>query len=761
MKEYDLNIRELWWVVKKRKFIILSTIIIMGLISFTFTITQAPTELYKAIAGVKVQKTGPVTGLYLEEVASSSTNYMETQAAMIKSYFVMEMAAKRLGFIPADLPSETLRTNSKHLNVILDLKKRVETEQEGNTDIINIIVTSEDPNAARNLANTVAQVYKEEHLLDLNRRTIESKKFIERQVNIVRERTDKTEDAVRQFRESNKLISLDAQSSNLLLEAVKLKAAHDQSMAVYSKISDVIKLFDGNEDKPLPSKTSYYFDVASPTYKSLNDKLANLMLERDTLLLTYTENFPQIQVMNKQIREIMGSMKLELSAQQKLVAANIDGLKKEINEIDGQLQNLPEKGLELARLEREVGVSKEVYLLLQKKYQESLIQEAALIDEIQIVKPAFTPTDPINPPKIQSNTALGVLMGLFLGVVFAFFVETFDTSIAAIEEVEEFLGVSVLGIIHQIDIDEMKATLRDKYPTEVDEKITQRRIKLVSHFVPKSVHAENYRTLRTSLNFKSLEDNTKVILFTSSSPEEGKSTVTSNMAITMAQAGYKVLLVDGDFRKPAVAHLFGINQSPGLTDVILGNYEWKDVCRTITDVMIGEIGIDDTIETPGLDNLHIITSGTIVFNPAEFLSSKSVENFIKQVRAEYDMVLVDASPILVATDAAVWGSKVDGVIMVYQVGRIARGMLKHAKLQLDSVKAKITGVVLNGLSAEISPDFGYADKYYYKYSATKPDQKPTPRGMILSSIGSIAEFLKRYPKRGKRDGGKTPSHPID
>ena len=760
MKEYDLDIRESWRVVKKRKFIILITVIAMGLFSFIYTITGAPAKLYKATAGVKVQKTGSVTGLYLEAVASSSTNYMETQAAMIKSYFVIEVTAKRLGLIPADLPSETLRADSKYLNIILDIKKKVETEQEGNTDIINIIATSEDPDVARNLANTIAQVYKEEHIIDLNRRTFESKKYIERQLNSVRERTDKTEDAVRQFRESNKLISLDAQSSNLLMEAAKLQAAHDQNMAIYSKISDVKRLFEGNEDKPLPSKTSYYLEEASVTYRSLNDRLVNLMLERDTLLLTYTDNFPQIQVMKKQIREITGSMKLELSAQQKFLAANIDGLKKQIKEIDGKLQKLPEKGMELARLEREVSISKEVYMLLEKKHQESLIQEAELIDEIQIVKPALTPTTPINPPKTQSNTVLGVLIGLILGVVFAFFVETFDTSIAAIEEVEEFLGVSVVGIIPQIDIDEIKETLRIKYPAEVDENVTQRRIKLVSHFVPKSVHAENYRTLRTSLNFKILEGNMKVILFTSSSPEEGKSTVTSNTGIAMAQAGYKVLLVDGDFRKPAIAHLFGIDRSPGLTDVILGNYEWKDVCRTITDVMVGEIGLDDIIETPGLDNLHIITSGTSVSNPAELVSSKGVEEFLKQVRAEYDMVLVDASPILVATDAAIWGSKVDGVIMVYQVGRIARGMLKHAKVQLDSVKAKIIGVVLNGLKAEISPDFGYADKHYHYYGAPKMNQKQNSRERLLSSIGSIAEFLKRYTKRGKDDGGETPSRPV-
>jgi uncharacterized protein involved in exopolysaccharide biosynthesis len=215
MKEYDLDIRESWRVVKKRKFIIFFTIAAMGLFSFMFSIIGAPTQLYKTSASVKAEKTSFVTGLYLQAVASSSTSYMDTQVAMIKSYFVIEMVAKRLSLIPNDLPSEVLRSNSEYLNVILDLKNRVATEQEGNTDIINITVTSQDQNFARNLANTVAQVYKEEHTKELNKRILESKKFIETQTNTIRKKTNQSEDAVRHFRESNKLISLDSLSSNL------------------------------------------------------------------------------------------------------------------------------------------------------------------------------------------------------------------------------------------------------------------------------------------------------------------------------------------------------------------------------------------------------------------------------------------------------------------------------------------------------------------------------------------------------------------
>ncbi len=231
--------------------------------------------------------------------------------------------------------------------------------------------------------------------------------------------------------------------------------------------------------------------------------------------------------------------------------------------------------MELARLEREAAVNREIYIMLEKQYQESLIQNAEKIEEVQIVKPALEPTLPINPPKTGATTGLGFVLGIILGIVFAFVIETFDTSIGAVEEVEEFLGVRVLGIVPHVDFDELKATLQEKSEKDIDDDQLWRIARLISHFAPKTTSAESYRALRTNINFVKLEKDIKTIVFTSSSPQEGKTTVSSNLAIAMAQAGNKVLLVDGDFRRPVISKIFGIQSIPGLTDVILGNYEWR------------------------------------------------------------------------------------------------------------------------------------------------------------------------------------------
>lgn len=723
--KYDLNLRDYWRVIRKRRFIIVFTTVAMGVFSFLFSIIQQPVPLYQVTASVKVEQSGSITGLYIQSVSWSQTDYMQTQAAMIKSYYIMETTAKRLGLIPSDLPSDKVRVSKKYQNIMMDLKKSVETEQEGYSNIINILITSEDPVFAQRLANTIAQVYKEQHALNLNKRTFEAKKFIENQLAVVKERLRNSEEEVRKFREENKLISLSAQTSRMLGQMTALQTGYEKSVETYERINDIEKQLQRAGDRPLTSKTSFYIKEAPGLYKSLNDRLVQLMLKKDSLLLIYTEKYPQVVEINEQVREIVVNMTAQISSQKKVLAENIKTLKKKIAEMDKHIKALPEKGLKLGRLQQKVGVNREIYILLEKKYQESLIKEAEKIEEVQIVKPALEPTKPINPPKTVATGVVGTLIGLILGIVFGFVVETFDTSIGAIEDVEELIGVNVLGIIPHVSIHDIKATLLDESRGEMDDKTAERYSRIVAHFAPKSTLAESYRALRTNLSFVGVEGEMKSIVITSSSPREGKSTIVVNLAVTMAQAGNKVLLVDGDMRKPMIANVFGIDQVPGLADVILGNYSLEDTVRSVTDIMTGKISMEDIMKTPGMDNLYIVTSGTIPPNPAELAGSRKVAELLKQVRSEYDIVLIDAPPLLAATDAAIYGSIVDGVLLVYRVGVVGRAILKRAKAQLDNVKAKVVGIVLNGLKAEISPDFAQQDyyKYYYYYSGGKDKKK--------------------------------------
>ncbi|MBW2557422.1 MAG: polysaccharide biosynthesis tyrosine autokinase [Deltaproteobacteria bacterium] len=752
--KYDLNLRDYWRVIRRRKFIIVFTTVALGAFSFLFSIISQPAPLYQAAASVKVEQSGSVTGLYVQTVSWSQTDYMQTQAAIIKSYYIVEAAAKSLNLIPSGLPSEEVRASKKYQGILMNLRKSVETEQEGYSNIINIMVTTEDPVFAQRLANTIARVYKERHVRDLNKRAFEAKKFIENQLTVIKKKLRDAEDAVRKFREENNLISLSAQTSTMLNQMAALKVASEKAKGDYQKIKKVQGFLERAKNKPLTSETSFYINEASSLYKNLNDRLVQLMLKRDSLLLVYTEDYPQIVEINKQVLEIVKNMSAQLSSQEKTLADSIKDMKGRTDELDGQIMALPEKGLELARLEQVVSVNRQIYMLLEKKYQESLIQEAEKVEEVQIVKPALEPTAPINPPKTAATGAVGTLIGLILGLMFAFVVETFDTSIGAIEDVEEITGVNVLGIIPHVSLHDIKATILNESSIDIDDKTAERYTRIVSHFAPKSTLAESYRSLRTNLSFAGLEDNIKTIAFTSSSPREGKTTTVINLAVTLAQAGKKVLLIDGDMRKPVVASVFGIDLVPGLSDAILGNYSLDDAVRSVTDIMTGKMSMDDIMKTPGMDNLYILTSGTIPPNPSELAGSHRFAELIKEARFEYDMVLLDAPPLLSATDAAIYASVVDSVILVYRVGKIARAVLKRAKSQLDNVKAKVIGIVLNGIKADISPDFTRQDYYKYNYYYTAEDREKLA-GSFLSKLLSIPTFVtaifRKSPEKKKID----------
>ncbi len=746
MADYDFDLREYWRIVRKRKFIIIFTTVAMGLFSFIFAILGSPNPIYKTSAAVKFERTSLASGLYLQTVSMSPGDDMQTQMSIIKSYYVIEVVAKKLGMIPDDATSEEIRNNSKYINTIDRLKGAIDTEQEGQSAIININVTSEDPKFAQRLANMVVSVYKEQRSIELNKRTVDARKFVEAQLKTAREKLKRSEDAVRDFREKQKVISIESQSGVLMSQLTAYKTTYDKAVNDLQKIEETKRNLDNAEASPLTSKTSFWLDEATPAYKALNDRLIQLLMDRDSLLITYTENYPQVVEIRKRIHETVQNMQAQVFSQIRSLRESLRFLRSKIAETDAQINVLPEKGLELTRLERNAKVDMEVYSLLEKSYQESLIKEAEKVEDVQIMRPALEPTTPTNPPKTQATAGIGTLLGLILGVVFAFLIETFDTSIGTIEEVESYLGVPVLGVIPQVSLKEIKEALYSKYSDRVDEDTAERASRLISHFAPQSVLAESYRALRTNLNFACREGNYKSIVFTSATPREGKTTTTVNLAVTIAQTGQKVLLVEADLRKPVVAHMFGIDQAPGLTDALMGNYDWEKSVKTIADIMMGKLNIDEVLETPGMDNLHIITSGTIPPNPAELINSAALDKFFVWATSHYDFVMIDAPPVLAATDASLLGSKVDGVVFVYRVGKISRLTIKRAKAQLDNVKSRVLGVVLNGIKADISADFQDYDYKYYHYYGGR-EEEATLRDKLIALPGSIWDVIKNRFKK--------------
>jgi succinoglycan biosynthesis transport protein ExoP len=765
LAQYDINLREYWRILKKRKFIVIITAIILGLFSTVFAIFQAPTPLYTSVCSIKFEKETSLEGLYKRTLSWSEGDDIETQISIINGYSVLLEVARAMGLIP----SKSTGGEPAAITAVEGIKGKVKVERENYTNILNISITDPDPAFAQKMANELASTYKRLHAEEQGKRTIDAIKYIEDQLASVRNKLRLSEENFNRYSQANQLISVDMQSENLLLRKKELTdeiRQQNENKSDFKAISARVEKFI-KDPFPSSSEVNFYSSRATPQYQASNDSLIELLLKRDSLLENYTSQHPEVIAIGQKItetaRKILALLKQQITAADRKIA----DLEEEAREVDSKTNLLMEKKLEYDRLKREVDSFRDMTALLEQKNQEALITQAEKPEEVVIVKPALLSSTPINPPKTMATGAMGIIIGIVLGLVFAFIVETFDTSLGAIEDVEETLGAKVLGVIPHADYKDIIASLRDKIPSETDESVLKKMLNLVSHFAPKTMIAESFRSLRTNIQFREGDKNIKTIAITSTSPQEGKTMVSVNLAISLAQSGLKTLLVGSDLRKPMLGMVFGLEETPGLTEIILGDYPWSHTVKTITDIIImGKISLDDVIMTPGMDNLNIITSGTMPPNPAELIESDRLMTFIEEARKQYDIIIFDSTPVLSAADAAILGQKMDGVLIVYRVGVVSKGLLKRTATQLQQVKCNIIGIILNGMKPDISPDFpDYKYYKYYSYYGKEGDGERSHRGIksfwpfgrkggdrgssVMSTLPSSAEEAGQEDKKGR------------
>jgi len=724
MAQYEMNLRDYWLIIRRRQFIIIASTVLVALFSFWFARQKVP--VYEATAAVKFEQSTSLSGLLVEVLSYSSADSIETQASLIKSSPILEEVARRMGRLPEGAKGEAVRESKAYTAALDAIAGRIRTARIPSTSILEITATSTNPREARDLANTVADTYRDYNRSTRNARITEARKFIEAQLREVEARVKRAEEEIWAFREANKIIAPGAESTVLLSLFTQIRGDIEKARQQRTELELAQqRLAQPNGAVPVDR---VFVDSSSPALQKLQAAQVELMLERNNLALEVTERHPRLRALDDRIREIRAEMRREVAAQIALLRSREELLTRQMGELLQRNREVPTVELGLARLQRDAKVNEDLLTLLKTRHQEALIKESEGIEEVTVIRPATEPGAPIG-AETFNTVVIGALLGLMLGLVLAFIQETLDTSIGTIEDVETYLQVPVLGIVPHIDARETVQRLIERRPalSEMDPEALQSHALLITHFDPKSPVAEAYRTLRTNIQFMRMERQGKLLVVTSPTLQEGKTTTIVNLALTMAQNGQRTLLIGANLRRPSIHRFFGIEREPGLSDVLVGNARWRDCIRTVADILMGRFEMEDIMASPGLDNLHIIESGPIPANPSELLSTPAMSQFLREVREEYDVVLIDTPPVLPVTDSAIVAAQVDGVILVYQAGKVGRLVLKRAKAHLESARAKVWGVVLNDVQTEIA---GYAYTHYYTHYYGEETMADTPPGPV-------------------------------
>jgi succinoglycan biosynthesis transport protein ExoP len=302
---------------------------------------------------------------------------------------------------------------------------------------------------------------------------------------------------------------------------------------------------------------------------------------------------------------------------------------------------------------------------------------------VTVVDPATPPAQPSS-PRVLLNTLLAALVGLLLALGIAFTMEYLDDTVKSPEDVESATGLATLGTVLK-----MKG---EKGRSEI--------YRLATLLYPRGPAAEAYRTLRTNLEFASVDEPVKTLLVTSSIPSEGKTTTSGNLAVAFAQAGRTVILLDADLRKPGVHRLFDLPNVSGLTSLLRSD----------------DVAIDDVAQATEEERLGVIATGPLPPNPAELLGSHRMQTILERLVAAADLVIVDSPPLQAVTDAAILASITDGTLLVIDAGRTRRAAAGHGREALAKSGARVLGAALNRLSQRGHGDYVYYD-YYGAYGA--------------------------------------------
>jgi succinoglycan biosynthesis transport protein ExoP len=743
----SVNLLSYWIVLRKRRWTVLAILAVIFAADVIATLKEKP--LYEAKALIEIERENPniPTAEDLFEIDSVSNTFLETQYKVLESESVLRRVVRELRLdlrpefnpprswwlpspkVPA-LPSSgeatALRPDSEGVhNALKTLTDRLSVDPVKQSRLVEVSFESEDPILAARIVNGIASNYVDQNLELRWDAAQKASEWLSQQLVGVKAKLEKSEDEMQAYARANGLLFLesekgttenivDARLRQLQEELTKAQADRYQKEALY-------RLIEAGDYGALPTVFENH------ELQELTLRLSDLETQRAQLATMFSPDFPKLKQVQSEIDEAQGTLDAERNRaatrirDDYLAAVRRETLLKEaFSSAQHEANEIAEKSVQYGILKREVDTNHELYDGLLQRLKQAGISAGLKESNVRIVDAAVPSAKPAK-PRVALNLSLGLVLGLSLGIGAAFLQEHFDNSLKTTEEVERVLQLPALAMIPSVESLNGRGNHARENPGDRDLLHAKAGVVaaagngagalnphwyLIDELSAKySALTEAFRGLRTSVLLSAADRPPRSLLVSSAQPGEGKTTVSTNLAISLAQLGQRVLLIDGDLRRPSVHRAFGVRDSLGMVSYLTGQQDWRAAVEKIP-----------------IPDLDVLVSGPIPPNPAELLSSERMKKLLAEALEEYKFVVVDSPPLLNVADSRILATLVEGVVLVIKGGETSRELARRAQVYASDVGARVIGVVLNNVDLHREEYSYYYQHYHYDSSESTPQQ---------------------------------------
>lgn len=720
-REGVFSLGEIWSAVLSQRWLVLTVFVLCVAAAYGYTKTRIP--MYRAYATIRMDPEAPKPlGEGVEHVADikgdywDRTEYYNTVFEMLKAKSTAALVVKSQGLsrnpgfvdnLPADeLAREDYVTPEVAAAI---LQSRISIDKVKDSRLATISYADANPKRAARILDGILHAYIDVHHGELNEASTNALTWLDQQLEQLRGKLDKSELALHEYKKEKKILSVSADDQSEMLRTKMTQLTQALTLAetnrarIGARRSELRKI-EGNDPAVLPAEEL----TSSGVLKTLREKYILAFEAAESLRAEGKgDSHPAVaaavarreSAKNLLLAEV-ANIKASIEKDYAAITDEIDSLRTLYESAKDQALELNLLAIEYKRLERARNTNQELFDLVTAKSKETGLTSHLQPSNVRVVDRPEIPDSPFAPNK-SLNLLAGAVGGLLLGLGLALGREQLDSTLRKPEMMEQAFRFPFLGILPAVKSATSKSSFKGRsrsplyaaFPRAPATGVAAHRGELSSHYEPTGSMAEAARTVRTNLMVgRGISADTRVLLTTSAAPGDGKTTVATALAISLAQAGERVALVDCDLRRPRLHRIFERPNHSGVTSILAGTMNLSEV-------------VHETV----VPNLSFISSGVPPVNPAELLHGEGFANFLRELRTRYDRIVLDSPPLIPVADAAILATQADAAIVVARAFETKKHTARRAARVLEDVNANVIGTVLNAV------DFSRGEYKYYQY----------------------------------------------